>query len=188
MSLTSKKPSQSSSLTAEDWLQIAESELAKHGISAIKVEVLAKKLKVTKGSFYWHFSDRNDLFRQLLTRWRARSTSAIINRINSANLTPKGRLKELFLLPHRQTGRVNGAALELAIRNWSQNNSIVKKSLNDVDNYRLTFIAEIYEALEYDKPQAELMAARFYYTILGMSMIETEQTDEHVERIFETLL
>ena len=55
MDLIEKNPSQSNKLTAQDWLDIAESELAKSGITAVRVEPLAKKLKVTKGSFYWHF-------------------------------------------------------------------------------------------------------------------------------------
>lgn len=56
-------------LTADDWLEAALQALAESGISAVAVEPLAKKLKVTKGSFYWHFKSRKNLCDEVLTYW-----------------------------------------------------------------------------------------------------------------------
>jgi AcrR family transcriptional regulator len=182
------KPSQSGKLTAKDWLKMAEFELSKSGISAVRVEPLAKKLKVTKGSFYWHFSSRKELFEKLLTDWRIRSTNAIIERLNNANLTPKERLKELFLLPQKNLNHANGGALELAIRNWSQSDTTVKKTIKEIDTHRLAFISDNFEALGYDKCQAELKASCFYYTMQGFKVVGIDQSNEHLEQIFEILL
>ena len=188
MDLIKKNPSQSNKLTAKDWLDIAESELAKSGISAVRVEPLAKKLKVTKGSFYWHFSSRKELFEKILSNWRIRSTVAIIERLNDTELTPKERLRKLFLIPYKRNSKTNGAALELAIRNWSQNDKAVREILNEVDTHRLTFIAMIYKNLGYDKEQAEIKASCFYYTMQGVSVVNVHKEEAHIEQIFETLL
>jgi len=188
MDLIEKNPNQSNKLTAQDWLDIAESELAKSGISAVRVEPLAKKLKVTKGSFYWHFSSRKELFEKLLSNWRTRSTVAIIERLSDIELSPEERLRRLFFIPYKRNTRINGAALELAIRNWSQNDKAVKEILNEVDTHRLTFIAMIYENLGYDKEQAEIRAARFYYTMQGISVVNVHKEQASIEQIFETLL
>ena len=188
MDLIEKNPSQSNKLTAQDWLDIAESELAKSGITAVRVEPLAKKLKVTKGSFYWHFSSRKELFEKLLSNWRTRSTVSIIERLSDIELSPEERLRKLFLIPYKRNTKTNGAALELAIRNWSQNDKAVREILNEVDTHRLTFIAMIFENLGYDKEQAEIRAARFYYTMQGISVVNVHKEQASIEQIFETLL
>lgn len=188
MDLIEKNPSQSNKLTAQDWLDIAESELAKSGITAVRVEPLAKKLKVTKGSFYWHFSSRKELFEKLLSNWRTRSTVSIIERLSDIELTPEESLRKLFLIPYKRNTKTNGAALELAIRNWSQNDKAVREILNEVDTHRLTFIAMIFENLGYNKEQAEIRAARFYYTMQGISVVNVHKEQASIEQIFETLL
>ena len=52
------------------WIKAAFDVLADKGLDGIRVEVLAKRLKVTKGSFYWHFKDRRDLLDAVLETWK----------------------------------------------------------------------------------------------------------------------
>ncbi|ALS31829.1 hypothetical protein PTRA_a0475 [Pseudoalteromonas translucida KMM 520] len=188
MAITNEKPSKSNKLTAKDWLNMAECELSKFGISAVKVEPLAKKLKVTKGSFYWHFSGREELFEQLLTSWRVRSTNAIIERLSDANFTAKEQLRELFFLPHKNIKSINGGALELAIRNWSQHDENVKETINEVDNHRLKFISDNFKSLGSDQEEAEIKAYRFYYTMQGYKVVGINMDGCHLEKVFNTLL
>lgn len=78
---TSKKqPPQK--LSAADWIRFAEQEFSKHGVDAVRVEPLAKKLSVTKGSFYWHFKTRRELLDSIIADWKRRSTSAVIERLS----------------------------------------------------------------------------------------------------------
>ena len=56
-------------LAREDWLRAARLALLHGGPGAVRVEKLARDLKVTKGSFYWHFRDRGDLLEALLREW-----------------------------------------------------------------------------------------------------------------------
>ena len=60
-------------LRPEDWLNAAQARLVDGGIDAVKIGPLAADLKVTRGSFYWHFRDRNHLLQALLARWQAQS-------------------------------------------------------------------------------------------------------------------
>ena len=57
-----------------DWLRAARSALLHGGPGAVRVEELARMLKVTKGSFYWHFKDRQELMEELLREWEAETT------------------------------------------------------------------------------------------------------------------
>ena len=56
-------------LQREDWLRAARLALLRGGIGAVRVEKLSRSLHVTKGSFYWHFRDRDDLLELLLREW-----------------------------------------------------------------------------------------------------------------------
>src|SRR5690606_14615731 len=61
----------------DDWSNAAAVATAAGGIDAVRVEALARRLGVTKGSFYWHFADRSALLDAVLTRWEEASRSAM---------------------------------------------------------------------------------------------------------------
>ena len=68
----------STRLNAETWERAALEAIAELGLPGVAVEPLAKKLGVTKGSFYWHFADREALLHAALKRWEKRSTDDVI--------------------------------------------------------------------------------------------------------------
>jgi AcrR family transcriptional regulator len=53
----------------KDWMRAARLALLEGGPSAVRVETLARKLRVSKGSFYWHFKNRGALLGALLREW-----------------------------------------------------------------------------------------------------------------------
>ena len=65
-------------LTAADWTEAALDALARGGLPAVAVEPLAKELGATKGSFYWHFADRQALMAATLELWERRDTDRVI--------------------------------------------------------------------------------------------------------------
>jgi AcrR family transcriptional regulator len=70
------------SLTREDWIQQGLITLASHGIESVRVEPLAKIMGVTKGIFYWHFKNREDLLTGILQKWVRVQTNSIIQQVN----------------------------------------------------------------------------------------------------------
>lgn len=64
-------------LNRNDWLKAARMALLKGGVEAVRVEKLARALRVTKGSFYWHFKDRNQLLDLLLREWEGEMAEII---------------------------------------------------------------------------------------------------------------
>ena len=85
------------SLTATDWEEAALNVIAHQGVAAVAVEPLARVLGVTKGSFYWHFSNRLDLVKKSLQRWRARDQKLVTRDILPIK-NPKKRLLAWFKL------------------------------------------------------------------------------------------
>ena len=59
-------------LSRDDWLDAAFEIVAEQGFDSVRVLTLAKSLDVTRGSFYWHFSDHAELIAGLIERWRTR--------------------------------------------------------------------------------------------------------------------
>lgn len=83
------------SLSADDWVQAALNVIAESGVEAVAVEPLARGLKVTKGSFYWHFPNREALVTAALKAWEHQETVEMIARAE-AETEPRERLHTLF--------------------------------------------------------------------------------------------
>jgi len=93
-------------LSALDWAHAALDVIAEEGVAAVAVEPLARRLGVTKGSFYWHFPSREALLLAALERWEAMEQETVFGKLD-AFPEPRERLKALFQLvahelkPHR---------------------------------------------------------------------------------------
>lgn len=68
--MAAQNPSRRPRLSARDWIEAALGALERDGVHSVAVEPLAEKLGVTKGSFYSHFRDRDELLRAVLGAWR----------------------------------------------------------------------------------------------------------------------
>ncbi|MCL6713795.1 TetR/AcrR family transcriptional regulator [Pseudoxanthomonas sp. z9] len=84
-------------LSADDWAQAALDLIAEQGVSAVAVEPLARRLGVTKGSFYWHFPSRDALLQAALERWEAVEQESVFGNLEKVP-DPRERLRALFQL------------------------------------------------------------------------------------------
>lgn len=91
------KNERSGRLSADDWAQAALDLIAEQGVLAVAVEPLARRLGVTKGSFYWHFPSRDALLSAALERWEANEQEAIFGRLEAVT-DPGQRLRALIQL------------------------------------------------------------------------------------------
>jgi len=115
-SAQSRSISDSARLDAAAWTKVALEVLAEQGIHGVRVEALAKRLGVTKGSFYWHFKDRGALFDATLEEWRRSTTLDIIARLDRADEPCIVRLRKLLGLPLAGRKSEQAANIELSIR------------------------------------------------------------------------
>ncbi|MEY4213113.1 MAG: hypothetical protein RL458_1339, partial [Pseudomonadota bacterium] len=114
-------------LTPEAWIDAATDVLVSEGIDHVRVDVLARQLGVTRGSFYWHFRDREDLLRRVLQAWSERATLALTRRLASASSDPRERLRDMISLPHRGRAAERAARIELAIRAWARRDALAQQ-------------------------------------------------------------
>ncbi|MDH4280510.1 MAG: TetR/AcrR family transcriptional regulator [Acidimicrobiia bacterium] len=154
------------SMTRQRWTDAALAVLAVGGIDAVKVETLATSLSVTKGSFYWHFADRQDLLTAMLERWEERATTRIIGEIdetvNGDPIEPLRRLVHLVFRADPPAGRV-----ETAIRAWATTDELAAKTLQRVDARRLTYVAGLLRPLGHTPASARRRARLLYRAMIG---------------------
>ena len=179
------------SLTPERWIEAATDVLVDHGIDSVRVDVLAKALKVTRGSFYWHFRDREDLLRAVLQAWRARSTEQLTRRLETAHDDPRAQLADLISLPFRGRSAVRAARIELAIRAWARRDDMVRAFVDEADASRIGYIAQVFSALGFGIVEARSRAFLLYSYEVAESLLSAQGSPAQREeraRLVERLL
>lgn len=150
-------------------------------MEAVRVEPLAKRLNVTKGSFYWHFKNRQALLLEILQAWVNLQTDSIINQVETAGGSASAKLMYLFELAMQDDGRI-----ENAIRAWAANDVRVVDVLNQVDRRRLAYTRDLFLAVGFSPADAMVRARMVYYALIGEFTLGT-RTDQ-AERLAEIRL
>jgi CubicO group peptidase (beta-lactamase class C family) len=122
-------------LDRDDWLRAARLALLHRGASGVRVEVLAQELRVTKGSFYWHFRDRDELLEALLQEWE-RETDVLERAIGDP--TERG-LDAFFAELRRRTiaSERGDASSDVAILAWAATDPSVAHRVNASERERM---------------------------------------------------
>ncbi len=150
------------SLNPKDWELATLDVIANQGVSAVAVETIARVLGVTKGSFYWHFTNRKDLIVAALKRWRDQDNEVIKHRILTIT-DPYKRLKTWFLLSSEPLQSHLIYATLLADRQ----HSYVSKVLKEVTLDRLNHLQQCYQDIGYSETQAKQQALLAYSVYVG---------------------
>ncbi len=163
-----------SALTPERWIEAATSMLVDQGIDSVRVDVLARTLKVTRGSFYWHFKDREDLLRAVLQAWRAHATEQLTRRLERAHDDPRAQLRDLISLPMRGRSAVRAARIELAIRAWARRDVMARAFVDEADAARTGYIAQVFSSLGFGIAEARSRAFVLYSYEVAESLLSPQ--------------
>ncbi|HUA00559.1 MAG TPA: helix-turn-helix domain-containing protein [Candidatus Aquilonibacter sp.] len=121
-----------------DWVRAGLARLSGQGIDAVRVELLARDLHVSKGSFYWHFRDRQDLLEQVLANWELQELE-LLGLNEEAGGTTATRWAEI-VQASSDPGRMQ---LEASVRAWARRNNQVAVRVAAVDLRKAKVIEEI---------------------------------------------
>jgi AcrR family transcriptional regulator len=152
-------------LTKSDWIEHGLRTLANGGANALKVGPMATKLKVSRGSFYWHFRDIADFRSQVLQSWQERMTDQVIRDLEAAKAEPD-RLKHLM-----RRAFVTKRSLDRAIRSWAAEDKDVATIVASVDAHRVAYIAKLLVAAGVESRRALPRAAFMYWAYLGQVIV-----------------
>jgi AcrR family transcriptional regulator len=125
------------------WIDEGLRALAEGGPDAVRVEALARTLGVTKGGFYWYFSDRRALLDEMLDAWERVVVDEVIERVEDKGGDARTKLRTLF-------GVASDAAeplrIDLAGREWARRDPVVAARLRRVDNRRMDYMRGLFGA------------------------------------------
>lgn len=146
-------------LAREDWLKAAMSVLFESGIDSISIVQIAESLNVTRGSFYHHFTDREDLLDAVLEYWEQQWTVNIRESIRLQNLAPVDALRALVTTIRR----IKAADFDAPFRAWALHDPLSRKVLERIDEFRLDYIRSLFEADGFEGIDAENRARLLLY-------------------------
>lgn len=163
-------------VSQEDWLSLAEHVLVEEGVGNVKVLSLARRLEVSRSSFYWYFKSRDDLLDQLLARWKARNTQLIIHNANR----PAGNICravmnifECWLDPAQFDPK-----LDFAVREWARRSDAVRAQVDTADDARVAALKAMFERFGYEPVEAFIRARIIYFMQIGYySLVEGEDVE-----------
>ncbi|MFB7784904.1 TetR/AcrR family transcriptional regulator [Streptomyces vinaceus] len=154
-------------LTADDWADAALAALVERGLAAVAVEPLAARLGTTKGSFYWHFANRDALVAAALARWEESSTERIIRAMEAGEPDPAARLDALL---RGATVAVVDDPKEVRLL-AAGDHPEVAAALARVTERRVGYLAHLFELLGFPAPEARRRGLLAYTSYLGHAQL-----------------
>jgi len=156
------------------WIDAGLKEIGQGGVAEVRVEVLAKRLGVTKGGFYRRFKDRRALLDALLETWSAGRIAAVERQTALGDASAAERLKAVIRL-YTERANPEAMAIELAIRQWARSDPAAATAVARVDTARLKNVAQLYVAIGLSSEDAQARAVLFYAFIFGQALIFPDQ-------------
>ncbi|MGW5421499.1 TetR/AcrR family transcriptional regulator [Streptomyces sp. NPDC003943] len=154
-------------LTADDWADAALAALGERGLGGVAVEPLAARLGATKGSFYWHFANRDALVTAALNRWEELSTERIITAMEAAEPDPEARLAALL-----RGATALAAEDPLEVRLFAAaDHPAVAAALARVTERRVGYLAHLFELLGFPPAEARRRGFLAYTSYLGHAQL-----------------
>jgi AcrR family transcriptional regulator len=166
----------------ELWLHAAYELLLESGVEAVRIMPLAKRLRLSRTSFYWFFDDRDSLLAALLERWRTKNTGNLVRQAECyAESLPEAVLN---VFDCWFDDRLFDSPLEFAVRSWAQQSGRVAGEVVAADADRLRALTSMFVRFDCDRLEADVRARTVYLTQLGyISQQAPEERGVRMRRI-----
>lgn len=161
-----KKPATKPRLTAQDWADAALTAIGEGGLAAVAVEPLAVRLGTTKGSFYWHFANRDALIEAALNRWSEIHTEEMISEVE-AEPDPRRRVRLLF---GEAIASATSGSLEVTLLATAAHPQVAD-ALRRVTERRVSYVAELFAGIGFPEPEARRRGLLAYTVYLGHAQL-----------------
>ena len=179
-------------LSASDWAQAALDVIGEQGLAAVGVEPLARRLGVTKGSFYWHFPSREALLTAALEHWESVEQETVFGKL-AAIPDPRERLRALFqLVAHEAKTHIIYSELLKAMDHPAVQPVIVR-----VSERRLDYLTASFRQAGLSRVDAQHRARLLYSAYVGFLQLnlqlhqmnmQHEEFEAYVEHMMSTLI
>ncbi|BCJ47594.1 TetR family transcriptional regulator [Actinoplanes ianthinogenes] len=155
----------------DKWIEAGLDALAAGGPEAVRIEVLAQALGVTKGGFYGYFANRDVLLTEMLDRWEREVTEAVIEQVERDGGDGRTRLARLFTIVGAAREPARSPLLDLAIRDWARRDETVAARLRRVDNRRMDYLRSLFATFCPDPDDVEVRCLLTFSVRIGAHVV-----------------
>ena len=147
-----RKSTSDQRLSRQDWLENALGTLSEKGQAGLSIQDLSSALGVSRGSFYWHFQDRDDFIHALLKYWYEEYTAMAPAAVGRDGGTAEERLARLMRLVHEQ----DLTRHDLTIRSFASRDPQFARWVRKADRFRLDFIVSLFEEMGFTENELQI--------------------------------
>lgn len=151
-----------SRLSKEDWINAALEYLSEKGSVGISVVKIAERLQVTRGSFYYHFKNLNDMIDEMVQRWEETIIDKGFNEARTQSASADEEVRNLIDFVSRLTDKQ-----DLMFRQWAPHNEHVRQHMERLDQKRLGIMTEVFQRLARNEEKGASFAKIAFYGYIG---------------------
>ncbi|MFD7167230.1 TetR/AcrR family transcriptional regulator [Streptomyces violascens] len=167
------------------WIEEGLRALSAGGPEAVRIELLAQALGVSKGGFYGYFKNRDALLTEMLDTWEREVAEAVIERVESGGGGARARLERLFAIATAGQGPTMGVVPELAIRDWARRDDDVARRLRRVDNRRMEYLRSLFGGICRDEGEVEARSMLAFSLRIGEHFIAADHVGRSRAEVME---
>ena len=165
--------------TREDWIELALEVLCLEGHESIRVERLAQVMGATKGSFYHHFRNRDELLTALWDAWRHRSMEGVLE----ASLVEEETLQKFLVKLSHVVADNDLGRYERAIQAWSLTDNRVAKAIAKALQERVAFVSGLFLRYGYSKSEAKIRGQLYNDFIVASYVAGHAEPQERIRKL-----
>lgn len=174
-------------VSKRQWLDAALKVLVSEGIAAVRIVNLARRLKISKSGFYWHFENREELLSEMRRYWVDEFSQRIIAEVLGTEI----QLKEKLLMVVQILRAKEASKYDLAFTSWAQTDPIVRELLNSVRNMRIEFVKGLLSENGYTgvalESRARLFVVYFSWSDVMFRDTESEFVGESLDEVLSII-
>ena len=166
----------------EGWLEAAYQALLESGVDSVKILPLAKKLNLSRTSFYWFFKDREELLAALVARWREKNTGNIVTQSEAYAETMAEAMLNVF--DCWLDSSLFDSRFEFAVRSWALQSDEILAEVRKADEMRMAALSRMFVRFGHNENTADVRARTTYLVQIGyISMQSYEDVAVRMQRI-----
>ena len=163
------------------WIDAGMRALAAGGPDAVRIDVLAQELGVTRGGFYWYFGGREAFLEEMLDEWEHRCTASTLEQVDSEGGDARQKVWRAGML----TFSKDLLPIDLAVRDWARRDRAVAKRLRRVDNSRIEYLRALISSFCPDDDEVEARSMLAFSLAIGNHFIAADHGGRSRKQVLE---
>jgi AcrR family transcriptional regulator len=163
--MAAKAKGKAPTIGRQGWLDAARAILIRDGIAGVKVDRVARRLKVTRGGFYWFFDSHRQLLDALLADWERRNTEGFKSVVRATGRNGMAEFQALVAVWLNE--KTYSPAWDAAVRDWARVSGKVANAVRRTDDIRIEVLRQVFIDMGYEGQEAFVRARICYFHQVG---------------------